>query len=113
YAERPEEGFLPATGTATLARWPAGVRVDAGIATGSVVGPDYDPMLAKVIATGADRAEALARLDAALAEAALLGVPTHLDYLPRALATDQVRAGTADTTFLDGLGAALPARSEE
>ena len=101
YAERPEAGFLPATGTAELVRWPTGVRVDAGITTGSVVGPHYDPMLAKVIATGADQAEALRRLDTALADTVLLGVATNIDYLRRVLATEQVRAGTADTTFLD------------
>jgi len=103
YAERPEEGFLPATGTVQHVSWPTGVRVDAGISTGAQVSAHYDPMLAKVIATGADRAEALTRLDAALAETVLLGVPTNLDYLRRVLATEPVRTGTADTTFLDHL----------
>ncbi len=105
YAERPEDGFLPATGTVQHASWPAGVRVDAGISTGTQVSAHYDPMLAKIIAIGADRTQALARLDAALAETVLLGVPTNVDYLRRVLATDQVRTGTADTTFLDGLSA--------
>ncbi|WP_022916799.1 acetyl/propionyl/methylcrotonyl-CoA carboxylase subunit alpha [Ruania albidiflava] len=103
YAERPEEGFLPATGTVQHVSWPAGVRVDAGIAAGTPVSAHYDPMLAKIIVTGADRTEALIRLDSALAETVLLGVPTNLDYLRRVLATAQVRTGTADTTFLDHL----------
>ena len=103
YAERPEDGFLPATGTVQHVRWPRGVRVDAGIAAGTQVSAHYDPMLAKVIATGADRTDALARLDTALAETVLLGVPTNLAYLRQVLATEQVRTGTADTTFLDDL----------
>ena len=113
YAERPEAGFLPVTGTAHLVRWPTGdgVRVDAGITTGSVVGLHYDPMLAKVIATGDDRAQALRRLDAALAATVVLGVETNLDYLRRVLATEAVRAGTADTTFLDAMG--VPADGAE
>ena len=101
YAERPDAGFLPATGTVQQVRWPAGVRVDAGVATGSVVSSHYDPMLAKLIATGADRAEALHRLETALAQTVLLGVDTNLGYLRRVLSADAVRAGTADTTFLD------------
>ena len=112
YAERPETGFLPATGTVHQIRWPSGVRVDAGIDAGSVVGTHYDPMLAKVIASGADRTKALRRLDAALAETVLLGVDTNLDYLRRVLAADAVRAGTADTTFLDSFDSASPAAGD-
>ncbi|WP_187368372.1 acetyl/propionyl/methylcrotonyl-CoA carboxylase subunit alpha [Ruania zhangjianzhongii] len=109
YAERPDAGFLPATGTVHQVRWPVGVRVDAGIDAGSVVSTHYDPMLAKVIATGADRAEALHRLDGALAETVLLGVDTNIGYLRQVLATEDVRAGTADTTFLDTFGATTTA----
>ncbi len=54
YAEDPESGFLPATGRLALVRWPAGVRIDTGVAEGDVIGDRYDPMLAKVIAHGAD-----------------------------------------------------------
>ena len=67
YAEDPAHDFLPTGGRIVVLRQPTTVRVDSGIAQGLTVGSDYDPMLAKVIAHGADRADALARLDAALA----------------------------------------------
>jgi acetyl-CoA/propionyl-CoA carboxylase biotin carboxyl carrier protein len=114
YAEDPAAGFLPTGGRVLALSWPDGARVDAGIAAGSVVGSDYDPMLAKVIAHGADRAEALARLDAALGQVVVLGVGTNTGFL-RALLTDpDVRAGRLDTGLvgrrLDGLVRAdLPA----
>ena len=78
YAESPERGFLPATGPVLEWRPAAGVRTDAAVETGSTVTADYDPMIAKVISHGADRAEALALLDEALAETVLLGVETNL-----------------------------------
>ena len=87
YAEDPAAGFLPTGGRVLALSWPDGVRVDSGIAAGSVVGSDYDPMLAKVIAHGADRGEALARLDAALGEVVVLGVGTNTAFL-RALLAD-------------------------
>jgi acetyl-CoA/propionyl-CoA carboxylase biotin carboxyl carrier protein len=83
------------------------VRVDSGVVDGTVVGTDYDPMLAKVIAHGADRAQALARLDAALAETALLGVTTNVAFLRRLLALDEVRAGDLDTGLVDRVAAGL------
>ena len=97
YAEDPAAGFLPTGGPVLALGWPGGVRVDAGIAAGSVVGSDYDPMLAKVIAHGADRAQALARLDAALGDLALLGVGTNTAFLRALLADPGVRAGRIDT----------------
>jgi acetyl-CoA/propionyl-CoA carboxylase biotin carboxyl carrier protein len=114
YAEDPAAGFLPTGGRVLALSWPGGVRVDAGIAEGSVVGSDYDPMLAKVIAHGADRAEALARLDVALGQVAVLGVGTNTGFLRALLADPDVRAGRLDTGLvgrrLDGLvGANLPA----
>ena len=78
-----------------------GVRVDSGLRAGTVVGSDYDPMLAKVIAHGADRAEALRRLDRALAETAVLGVVTNVDFLRFLLADPDVVAGVLDTGLLD------------
>jgi 3-methylcrotonyl-CoA carboxylase alpha subunit len=107
YAEDPAAGFLPTGGRVLALSWPGGVRVDAGIAAGSVVGSDYDPMLAKVIAHGRDRAEALARLDAALGRVAVLGVGTNTGFLRALLADPDVRAGRLDTGLvgrrLDGL----------
>ena len=112
YAEDPAAGFLPTGGRVLALSWPDGVRVDAGIAEGSIVGSHYDPMLAKVIAHGADRAEALARLDAALGEVVVLGVGTNTGFLRALLADPDVRAGRLDTGLvgrrLDSLVAAGP-----
>ncbi|QYN35533.1 ATP-grasp domain-containing protein [Pseudonocardia sp. DSM 110487] len=99
YAEDPAAGFLPTGGPVLALREPAGagIRVDSGITTGSVVGSDYDPMLAKVIAHGADRAEALRRLDGALRDTVLLGLDTNIGFLRALLADPDVRAGRLDT----------------
>ncbi len=101
YAEDPAAGFLPATGTVRRYVEPLGVRVDSGIRLGSVVGTDYDPLLAKVIAHGPDRATALGRLDRALARFELLGVTTNAAFLRALLRRDDVRAGAVDTGLLE------------
>ncbi len=103
YAEDPDRGFLPTGGRIVDVVFPAGdgVRVDAGIDGRSVVGSDYDPMLAKVIAHGADRAEALHRLDSALARTAVLGVTTNVGFLRRLLAVPEVVAGDLDTGLVE------------
>ncbi|WP_022890910.1 acetyl/propionyl/methylcrotonyl-CoA carboxylase subunit alpha [Agromyces italicus] len=103
YAESPERGFLPSTGELLVWRRPEGdgVRVDGGIRSGQQITADYDPMLAKVIAYGADRAEALARLDAALADTVVLGVDTNLAFLRRLLAEPAVQRGDLDTGLID------------
>ncbi|QEC50341.1 ATP-grasp domain-containing protein [Baekduia soli] len=103
YAEDPAAGFLPATGTVRVYREPTGegVRVDSGIRVGSDVGTAYDPMLAKVIAHGPDRATALARLDRALATFDLAGVTTNAAFTRALLARDDVRAGEQDTGLLE------------
>ncbi|MFM1724716.1 acetyl/propionyl/methylcrotonyl-CoA carboxylase subunit alpha [Rhodococcus sp. PAM 2766] len=103
YAEDPVRGFLPTGGTVLgLAEAAgAGVRVDSGLQDGTVVGSDYDPMLAKVIAHGDDRAEALRRLDRALADTAVLGVVTNIAFARFLLADEDVRAGRLDTGLLD------------
>jgi acetyl-CoA/propionyl-CoA carboxylase biotin carboxyl carrier protein len=103
YAEDPAAGFLPATGTVHVYREPSGegVRVDSGVRAGSVVGTAYDPMLAKVIAYGPDRATALDRLDRALATFALAGVTTNAAFTRALLARDDVRAGEQDTGLLE------------
>jgi urea carboxylase len=81
YAEDPAKNFQPSTGTLTEVRFPGGVRVDTWVERGTEVGAHYDPLLAKLIAHGADRAEALARLDAALQATQLAGLESNLDYL--------------------------------
>ncbi|WP_099021754.1 ATP-binding protein [Mycolicibacterium palauense] len=103
YAEDPAHGFLPTGGTVLDLLEPsgAGVRVDSGIFAGTVVGSDYDPMLAKVIAHGPDRAAALRGLDRALARTAILGVTTNIDFLRFLLADPDVAAGRLDTGLLD------------
>ena len=100
YAEDPSRGFLP-TGGRVLALAEPDVRVDSGIVQGSVVGSAYDPMLAKVIVWGPDRAAALARLDRALAAYALLGLPTNVAFLRSLLAHPDVAAGRLDTGLVE------------
>ena len=102
YAEDVPAGYLPATGTLHAFEVPPvdGVRVDAGVATGSVVGPHYDPMLAKVIAHGRTRADAARRLARALAGARIHGVTTNRDLLVGILREPDFLAGHTDTGYL-------------
>ena len=99
YAEDPARGFLPTGGTVLALREPTGehIRVDSGLAEGTAVSSRYDPMLAKVIAWGPDRATALRRLDAALASTTVLGVTTNIAFLRELLHDPDVRAGRLDT----------------
>jgi acetyl-CoA/propionyl-CoA carboxylase biotin carboxyl carrier protein len=99
YAEDPRT-FLPQAGTVERLRLPAGVRVDAGVEQGDEVGTSYDPMIAKLIAHGPTRAEALARLEDALAETEVAGVTSNLPFLRWLVAHPVVRAGEATTAFL-------------
>ncbi|MBY6436584.1 acetyl/propionyl/methylcrotonyl-CoA carboxylase subunit alpha [Rhodococcus kroppenstedtii] len=103
YAEDPARGFLPTGGTVVGLVEPTGpgVRVDSSLTVGSVVGSHYDPMLSKVIARGRDRADALRILTRALADTAVLGVGTNIDFLTYLLGTDDVVAGRLDTGLLD------------
>jgi acetyl-CoA/propionyl-CoA carboxylase biotin carboxyl carrier protein len=117
YAEDPARGFLPTGGTVLGLREPVTqhVRVDSGLAEGTSVSSLYDPMLAKVIAWGPDRAAALRRLDTALAGTAVLGVTTNIAFLRELLRDPDVQAGRLDTSLAervagrDGAGtAAVP-----
>ncbi|MDT0167131.1 biotin carboxylase N-terminal domain-containing protein [Actinotalea sp. AC32] len=103
YAEDPARGFLPTTGTVLALAEAAGdgVRVDSGLREGLVVGAHYDPMLAKVVAWGSDRAQALDRLDAALAATTVLGVRTNLEVLRALVGDADVRAGRLDTGLVE------------
>ncbi|RJO77168.1 acetyl/propionyl/methylcrotonyl-CoA carboxylase subunit alpha [Nocardia panacis] len=103
YAEDPGRGFLPTGGPVLALSEPngEGVRVDSGLAVGTVVGSDYDPMLSKVIAHGPDRAAALAKLDRALGDTVLLGVTSNIEFLRFLLADPDVAAGRLDTGLLD------------
>jgi propionyl-CoA carboxylase alpha chain len=112
YAEDPTAGFLPATGTVAAfapASEPA-VRWETGVETGSVVGVDFDPMLAKVVAHARTRSEAASRLALALERLHLGGVATNRDLLAGILRHPDYLAGEATTDFLDR--AAPPAALE-
>ncbi|WP_210634466.1 acetyl/propionyl/methylcrotonyl-CoA carboxylase subunit alpha [Streptomyces sp. GESEQ-13] len=102
-AEDPARGFLPSGGTVLRLREPQGdgVRTDSGLSEGTEVGSLYDPMLSKVIAYGPDRATALRRLRAALAETVTLGVQTNAGFLRRLLAHPAVVSGELDTGLVE------------
>ncbi|MGW4036486.1 ATP-binding protein [Streptomyces sp. NPDC004778] len=102
-AEDPSRGFLPSGGTVLALREPrgGGVRTDSGLSEGVPVGSLYDPMLSKVIAYGPDRATAIRKLRAALADTVILGVPTNAGFLRRLLAHPDVVAGTLDTGLVE------------
>ncbi|MGW4206448.1 acetyl/propionyl/methylcrotonyl-CoA carboxylase subunit alpha [Lentzea sp. NPDC004789] len=101
YAEDPARGFLPTGGRVLALREPTSVRVDSGLYEGLVVGSDYDPMLAKVIAHGRTREEALRRLDHALGQMVLLGVTTNIPFLRALLRDEDVRSGSLDTGLVE------------
>jgi 3-methylcrotonyl-CoA carboxylase alpha subunit len=103
YAEDAARDFLPQAGTALKVRWPEGanLRVDAGIESGDRVTVHYDPILAKVIASGADRERAFETLVLALDASVVHGVTTNLPFL-RALARDRaVRRSEVDTEWIE------------
>ncbi|HVJ96841.1 MAG TPA: urea carboxylase [Acidimicrobiia bacterium] len=97
YAEDPAQDFRPAAGTITQWLPPTRARVDGWIETGTEVTPYYDPLLAKVIVHGADRSDAIGRLDAALAETRLAGITSNLDLL-RAIVCDEGFRSASFTT---------------
>jgi acetyl/propionyl-CoA carboxylase alpha subunit len=106
YAEDPEQGYLPSTGTLTAVRWPSGpgLRVDSGVEEGSEISPYYDPMLAKIIAWGPDRPTALRRLRGALAHCGLEGVKNNLSMLRRLTSAPALAEGPVHTRWLEGEG---------
>jgi 3-methylcrotonyl-CoA carboxylase alpha subunit len=112
YAEDPAKGFVPQPGKVEKLAWPtglSGVRIDAGIEEGGEVTPYYDPMIAKVIAHGADRAEAISRLCAALSATELrLAGPkgpraTNLRFLLQVLEDARFVSGTYDTSLAEAV----------
>jgi 3-methylcrotonyl-CoA carboxylase alpha subunit len=115
-AEDPGAGFLPQTGRLDHLRLPqveAGIRIDTGFVEGDVVLPHYDSLMAKIIAHGRDRDEAIARLKRALDETEVAGVATNRPFLSRIVASEPFRRGDLDTRFLErfpvtGAGQALP-----
>ncbi len=111
YAEDPASGFLPATGTVEL--WaPAAdppARFDSGIEVGSVVGTEFDPMLAKVVVAAPTRTEAALGLASALDRTRLGGVVTNRDFLSAVLRSDEFLAGDTTTDFIERTGLASDA----
>src|SRR6218665_3338372 len=113
-AENPEAGFLPATGSLHIARWPAHVsfervpvRLDAGVGEGDAISPYYASMVAKLIVWGEDRAQALARLDAALRDTHIVGLQTNVAFLRRCAATKSFSEADLDTGLIERERAAL------
>jgi acetyl-CoA carboxylase biotin carboxylase subunit len=101
-AEDPANGFMPSPGTVSAVTWPSGegIRVDTHITAGASVPPFYDSMIAKVIAHGAGRTDALHKLRAALENTAIEGIATNLAFQRDILATPEFARGGVDTGFL-------------
>ena len=97
YAENPSKGFLPSTGTLMCFAIPQSIRVDTGVRAGDEISTHYDPMLAKLIAHGEDRAAAISALSSALHGATVAGVDHNLGYLRGLLEHDAFLAGNYST----------------
>lgn len=100
YAEDPHKGFQPCAGRIVACHFPPDVRVETWVQSGSNVPADYDPMIAKIIATGPDRATAIERLHRALLQTRLLGIETNVEYLTEVLEYEPFRRGEATTSML-------------
>jgi 3-methylcrotonyl-CoA carboxylase alpha subunit len=105
YAEDPNDNFLPQAGALLLYREPAGpgVRVDSGVREGSTITVHYDPMIAKVIVSAADRPSAIARARTALRDFPILGIRTNTTFLIQILDTPQFERGELHTGLIDEL----------
>ena len=103
YAEDPNKNFQPSSGLLTAVRLPPDIRVDGWVEDGSVVPPNYDPMLAMLIAGGKDREDARQRLARALGESAFDGIETNREYLIQVLAAPEFVAGRQTTRMLAGM----------
>ncbi len=117
-AENPDAGFLPATGSLDVLRWPdhvafrrnadaepfhqsAPVRVDAGVREGDAISPFYDSMIAKLIVWGDNRAQALQRLDAALEQTRIVGLHTNVAFLRRVVNCRSFATADLDTALIE------------
>ena len=115
-AETPDNNFLPATGSlqvyglpahAAFARAPHGTRVDSGVRQGDTISPFYDSMVAKLIVHGATRAEALARMDAALSQTHIVGLATNVQFLRHVTTSASFAQAQLDTALIPREAAAL------
>ena len=122
YAENPEKGFLPSIGTlrhmdtpaavsfelgGAPGGVPASVRIDSGVREGDAISPFYDPMIAKLIVWGADRAQALARMGQALAEFQIVGLATNIAFLKRLVEGAAFSSADLDTGLIERNGDTL------
>ena len=123
-AENPDNNFLPATGTLKVLNWPdhvsfsrnadgvalhdaAPVRLDAGVREGDAISPFYDSMIAKLIVHGATREEALARMDAALAQTHIIGLSTNVQFLRHVVNSQSFQSADLDTALIPREAAVL------
>ena len=118
YAENPDKGFLPAIGRLSHMSMPAAVefrrnaddngfhdpapvRIDSGVRPGDAISPHYDPMIAKLVVWGEDRAQAIARMRAALAEFHIVGLANNVDFLARLMDNPSFIAADLDTGLIE------------
>lgn len=101
YAEDPSNGFRPAPSHSVDVAWPSTVRIDSAFEGAGSIPPFYDPMIAKVIASGPTRSTALESLDRALADSSYFGGTSNIGFLRLLLATPAVRADDIHTSFVD------------
>ena len=103
YAEDPARNFLPSPGPITAVEWPEGpgIRIEAGVAAGGEVPVHYDPLIAKIIASGRTRDEAVARMTRALEACRIEGVKTTLPFLARVIGSEAFRAGAVHTQMVE------------
>ena len=102
-AENPNKNFMPSPGTITGLNLPGGngIRIDGGIYAGYTIPPYYDSMLAKIIASGKDREEAIARLKRALEELVIEGISTNIDFLLEIIEKENFKTGKYDSSFIE------------
>ncbi len=106
YAEDPAQGFLPSPGRVnaiSLGEGRAGIRVDSGVQAGDEIPSHYDPMIAKVIATGSSRAEAVQRLHAALVNSRVVGIANNIGFLATLMSAEEVQSGDLHTELVESL----------
>jgi len=109
-AEDPSQDFMPVTGEIAYLREPGGpgVRVDSALYPGMQITPNYDSLIAKVIAWGEDRTSAIRRLQRALVEFQIGGIPTDIEFLSQVIDSESFMVGRADTTYLEGFMPSMP-----